>query len=480
MTILETGQDSNCAPPNKNPCYFCQAYSPQTKLTPFDLLRTIYYALNRGRIFIQMEKNDTQKNIVLFVGAVGGGVVKNIDDFKKKHEGKYRLALLKSDKRTNPDTPEELETFDIILTCNFDSRKSIVKAIKPIEDELLVATCRAESRIPNFAQVIPHIPYLRTPTTESLEWATNKVEMRRRLMAYDPKITPAFTVVHDTTKASLKKITDKVGFPLVIKPSGLAQSLLVTICYHEDELEKSLKRVFRTIKKLYKDTDGRGEPEVLVEQYMEGEMYSVDAYINSRGKIYFCPMVHIKTGRSIGFDDFFGYQQMTPTILSKKSIQDARQTSKKAVRALGLRSTTAHIELYRTEEGWKIIELGPRVGGFRNTMYQLSYGIDHTENDIFVRIPKQPKVPSKKLGYTATLKVFAKTEGTITSIKGIKKLYDLESFHHISINKKVGDKATFAKNGGKSVFNITLFNKERSKLLADIRRMEKGVNIVVK
>lgn len=427
-----------------------------------------------------MEKKDKQKNIVLFVGATGSGVVKNINDFKNKHNGKYRIALLKSDRRKNPDTAAELETFDIILTCNFASHKSIVKALKPIEDELLVATCRSEARIPDFAQVIPHIPYLRTPTTESLEWATNKIEMRRRLSAYDPKITPAFTVVRDTEKESLEKIASKVGFPLVIKPSGLAQSLLVTICYHEDELEKSLKRVFRSINRLYKDSAGRGKPAVLVEQFMEGEMYSVDAYVNSRGKIYFCPMVHIKTGRSIGFDDFFGYQQMTPTTLSKKSVQRAREASEKAIRALGLRSTTAHIELYRTEEGWKIIELGPRVGGFRNTMHQLTHGIDHTENDIFIRIPKQPKLPRKKNGYAATLKVFAKKEGTISSIKGVKKLSELKSFHSIAVNKKVGDRALFAKNGGKSVFNITLFNKDRSKLLADIRRMEEGVNIVVK
>ncbi|MDZ7726070.1 MAG: ATP-grasp domain-containing protein [Candidatus Campbellbacteria bacterium] len=427
-----------------------------------------------------MEKNQTEKDIILFVGALTKGIVRSIDEFKKKHKGKYRIALLKSNKRKNPDTPEELETFDIILTCNFDSRKSIVKALKPIESDLVAVSCRAESKIPALAQVVPHVPYLRTPTSESLEWSTNKVEMRRRLLAYDPKITPAFTVVRDSTKKTLKKIEENVGFPLVIKPSGLAQSLLVTICFHQDELEKSLNRVFRKINRLHKDTEGRGKPQVLVERFMEGEMYSVDAYINSRGKVYFCPMVHIKTGRAIGFDDFFGYQQITPTNLSKKSIRDAREASEKAVRALGLRSSTAHIELYKTEQGWKIIELGPRIGGFRNIMYKLSYDIDHTENDIFIRIPKQPKVPQKKLGYTAVLKIFAEKEGTITSIKGIKKLNGLESLHRFKTNKRIGDKATFAKHGGKSIFNITLFNKDRSRLLADIRRIEQGVNIEVK
>jgi hypothetical protein len=256
--------------------------------------------------------------------------------------------------------------------------------------------------------------------------------------------------------------------------------MLVTICFHQDELEKSLKKVFRKIKPLYKTSGGRGEPEVLVEQFMDGEMYSVDAYFDSRGTVYFCPMVHIKTGRAVGFDDFFGYQQITPTLLSKESILDAQSVSEKAIRALGLRSTTSHIELYKTEGGWKIIELGPRVGGFRDTMYKLSYDIDHTANDIYIRIPKRPLLPRKILGTSATLKVFAKKEGIITSMKGIKKLNELESFHHININKKIGDRVLFAKHGGKSVFNITLFNKSRSKLLADIRRLEESVIIETK
>jgi biotin carboxylase len=424
-----------------------------------------------------MLKNEKQKNIILIVGSLTDSVVKTLKDFKKNHKGQYRLAILKSNTRNTPETEVELATFDVILKCNFNSRKSIVKALKPYENDFVGVSCRAESKIPLFAKVIPHVPFLRTPTSESLEWSTNKLEMRRRLSAYDPKITPAFTVVSDTQKRTLKTIEETVGFPLVIKPTGLAQSLLVTICYHQDELEKSLRKVFRKITTLYKTSGGRGEPEVLVEQFMDGEMYSVDAYVDSRGMVYFCPMVHIKTGRAIGFDDFFGYQQLTPTLLSKKSIIDAQEVSEKAIRALGLRSSTAHIELYKTEKGWKIIELGPRIGGFRDTMYKLSYDIDHTANDLYIRIPKRPLLPRKALGTSATLKVFAKKEGVITSIKGVKKLSELKSFYHISINKKVGDRAIFAKNGGKSIFNITFFNKSRSKVLADIRRLEESVII---
>ncbi|MCD8507936.1 MAG: hypothetical protein LRY42_00840 [Candidatus Pacebacteria bacterium] len=55
----------------------------------------------------------------------------------------------------------------------------------------------------------------------------------------------AIKIAKDATKKTLDEIEQKVGFPLVIKPSGLAQSLLVTICYHQEELETNLKKVFR-------------------------------------------------------------------------------------------------------------------------------------------------------------------------------------------------------------------------------------------
>ena len=76
------------------------------------------------------------------------------------------------------------------------------------------------------------------------------------------------------------------------------------------------------------------------------------------------------------------------------------------------------------------------------------------------------------------MKFFPLKEGTLTSIKGLKKAQLLESFRSITVNKKIGDHCLYAKNGGLSVFNIILFNKDRSELLADIRRLEQAVEMI--
>lgn len=422
-----------------------------------------------------------KKNIILFVGLPPVG--EDMRNFKKTHK-QYRLAFLyQADGGLKNKRKQFEEIFDIVLTCDFSSSRSIIATLAPYHHELAAVTCRAESKIMQFAKLIPYIPYLRTPTSESLEWSVNKIKMRSRFKAYNKKITPKYHIVKDATNKTRMVLEEKVGFPLVIKPAGLAQSLLVTVCYHQEELEKELKKTFRTIKALYAERGKQeelDEPKVLVEELMDGDMYSVDGHVTSRGKMYFYEPVHVTTGRAIGFDDFFGYKQITPTRLSRSSISEMQHVTTEGVRALGLRSTTFHAELMKTEEGWKIIEIGPRVGGFRQKLYKLSYNNDITENDIAIRLPKKPNIKKKVYGHTAAMKFFAKNEGIITTLKGTKKARELKSFHSIQVNKKVGDKARFAKNGGKSVFNITLFNKDRSKLLADIRRLEKMVDIKTK
>jgi len=367
----------------------------------------------------------------------------------------------------------------IVVHCDFSTPMSIHKAVAPYKERLLAVTCRAEKNVPLFKKLIPHIPYVNSPTELSLDWTTDKVRMRQLLRNYDKSISPKFTVVHDATKETLDRIEKTVGFPLIIKPSGLAASLLVTLCYHREELEANLKNTVRKIDRIYKERKGRGEPQILVEEFMEGAMFSIDAYVNQRGVIYYTPLVHVRTGRSVGFEDFFGYMRITPVILKPHKVEDARRVAEKSIEALNLRSTTCHIELMKTEDGWKVIELGPRIGGFRHEMYELSYGFDHSLNDILIRIPKKPVLTKKAKGFTSVMQFYARNKGKLKSIEGINKVRKLASFERIDIKKKPGDMCDFARNGDDPVFTIVLFNRNRSNLLADIRRLEQAININV-
>ena len=421
-----------------------------------------------------------QKNILLYVMNLSQGMVNDIQRFEKETGKKYRILFLRDSKvKMSGRLLEMKDVCDIFIECDFSKPGKLAEALLPYQDELLAVTCRSEASIARFMQVIPHVPYLRTPTTESLRWATDKYEMRKRLNLFDAKNTPKFTWIKENTKKERKRVAQKVEFPMIVKPANLAASLFVTICYHEEELEKTLKTIFRKIHTAYANDNRKELPKIIAEEYMEGSLYSIDCYVNSRGGVWYCPMVQQKTAKEIGHDDFYNYLQLTPTALKPSTIEQAQKVAQTAIHALGLRSVTAHVELMKVDDEWKIIEIGPRCGGLRDILHGLSCDINHTMNDIAIRIPRKPIVPKKCKGFAAYIKYFAKQEGVIVETKGIKKIESLESFHKITVNKKVGDRAVFSRNGGRAIFTTVLYHSDRSKLLADIRRLEKMVDVKV-
>ena len=415
------------------------------------------------------------KKVVLFVEQYIPKAFKSVRSYFEDVE----LVLLRDLKNKAKDKNKEFKGADYVIYVDFAKPWKIASELLPFQDRLFAITARGENGANFLKSVIPHVPYLRTPTPDSLEWATDKYEMRKRLQLFDSKNTPKFTKIKENSKKERTRVVEKVGFPMVVKPANLQESMLVTICYHEEEFEKVLRNIFRKLKSEYEKHNRKQLPTIMAEEYMEGDMYSIDSYVNSRGNVFHCPLVRVLTGRDIGHDDFYNYMQMTPTALKKETIEKAEKMAEIAIHALGLRSVTAHIELMKIDDVWKVIEVGPRVGGFRDLLHELSCDIDHSLNDVLVRIPRKPIIPKKCKATATVIKWFAESEGVISEMKGIKKIEELESFHSITMNKKIGDRATYSKNGGKSIFNLFMHNADRSKLLADIRRVEQMVDIKI-
>jgi biotin carboxylase len=426
-----------------------------------------------------MEKQPIKPNILVYVMKMPEGTVESIRRYEKETGQKYRILLLWDTRLKGIETKQGMPGVDLVVGCDFSKPEKIAEALLPYQNELLAITCRGEDHIARFAAVIPHVPYLRTPTTESIRWASDKYEMRKRMKLYDSSITPKFTLVRENSKKERQRIIEKIGFPMIIKPTNLSGSLFVTVCYHEEELESTLRGTIRKLRKAYESDHRIEEPKLIAEEFMDGDMYSIDSYVGARGKVEHCPLVKVVTGKKIGHDDFYGYLQITPPVFKKETIAKAELVAEKAIHALGLRSTITHIELMKIDDEWKVIEVAARMGGFRHLLHSLTCGIDHSLNDILVRIPHKTILPRKCQSYACAMKWFAAKEGKIVEMKGIKKIEQLESFHSIAQNKKVGDKSVFARKGGRSIFNLIMHNADRSKLLADIRRVEQLVEIKV-
>ncbi|HEY5152589.1 MAG TPA: ATP-grasp domain-containing protein, partial [Candidatus Saccharimonadales bacterium] len=366
------------------------------------------------------------------------------------------------------------------IVCDFDNPDEVQTALQPYTDRLLAATCRYEEAIQPFSKVIPFLPYIHTPSATVLEWSTEKPLMRDRLRNYDKNLVPKYQYMELDDLPKLSELVKDFTFPVVVKPSGLSKSLLVSRCENEQELKDRLKHTFKLIYSAYAREKYPGRPAVLVEEMMTGEMYSTDAYVMYDGEILCLPLVKVTTAHSLGLPGFYGYERTIPAGLSAAEVKAAHAVAKAAVKALNLSSTTAHIELFRTPQGWKIIEVAARIGGYRDDLYREAYGIEHFYNDLAVRMGVKPAMPGAPTGHAAVLNIYPEDEGYIEAIEGLAQARKLPSTLYLRQHAAPGDLALFAGNGGNLIIDGILSNKDPKQLERDIAGVRKLVKIKIK
>jgi len=424
---------------------------------------------------ITIKDKDPDKDIVLFVGKINNDHIGSVRQLEELLGRKLKIALITTPKKKI--TPDMQKKIDILIHCNMNISSAIEDALMPYRTKILTVMAKYEFSIELLTRIAPFFPYLRMSNYRSLKISNDKLEMRKTFRKYYPKISPKFIHVKKYSESIIKDIIKEIDFPCVIKPTNLSASKLIVNVFYKEELEKNLKEVMKKIKALYKKSDVQTQPKIIVESFMEGQMYSIDAYVNSYGKLYYTPIIEIKTGKDVGYDDLFMYTQITPSLIDKEEEKKAQEVVAKGTHAIGLRSSTVHCELMRTAKGWKIIEMAGRPGGFRDEIFHHSYDFWHHLNDLLIHLGNKPIIKKKAKKHVVFMKFWPKTPGKIKAIKGLQTAKKLKSIVRFRQNKKVGDYAGRSKHGHMPILGFTLATKTRSDLMGDIRKLEKWIQI---
>lgn len=436
--------------------------------------------MKKKYIFSKTKKGE-DKNIILFIGDVFNINIDDVENFEKSQKRKYRIALVTShDLDLNKKAKQKgvEKRLDFILRCNTRNITEIKKAIIPIKNEVVIVFCYFESWMPLYARLEKLLPNVNLPSKESLKICNSKFEMRKRFIKYCPEITPKFMLVNKLKE--IKDVAQKIGFPCITKPLNLTKSRLVIKSNNSKELKNNLKHSFKKIKEVYKKVNSESRPMILAEEYMEGDLYSIDAYVSPKGKIYLTPIVRVVTGKDIGIDDFFNYYRVTPAVVGKKEEKKAQEATVKSIKATGPTSVTIHCELMRTFNGfWKVVEIQTRPGGYRNEMLELSFGIKHHENDFLNKIGKKPNIPKKIKSYTAVFEIFPEREGRLVSIDGLEKVKKIKSFQRYQQIKEIGSMCGYSKDGHIYVLLVVLNNYNKNILYKDIKKIKDIIKINV-
>lgn len=425
--------------------------------------------------------DDIQRNIVLYINDFYPEFPPAFRKLSEKLERPLRgIMLVDAERKTSGKyLPDKEGVFEEIVV-DFSDDIALRKVIKTLEKQLLVVTCDSESGQLYFKRIIPHVPYVYTPTESSLDFCTDKGKMREMLYSYDHSISPRAIVLRDAAPEGIKKVSAELSFPLITKPTNLAASMLVNKASNEDELRQILENGFTSLHEIYSEHRGLGDETMIVEEFIEGDLYSTDVYVDSVGKVYVLPFIHFQNGTMVGMDGYQVYRTETYLTLNDDETHQGRAVAEKAIHAVGLRSSVAHVELFHTAQGWKVIELGARPGGWRQEMYEVSYGIDHALNILLVKIGLQPEMPTSLKAHSATFRIHTFTAGTVESISGIEEARSHPNMHTLRVEAKPGDVVLPSTQGGDTLVGGLMYNTDLEQLNRDIDFVRDSIAVKVK
>jgi len=426
----------------------------------------------------------TEKNVVIFINAMRPETPKAIREYESRTKSTIQPIILVDESVSeaiySANHQDEIPSEIPRITCNFDSKKDVEVALSEYLPKILSITAQFENCVDELSKIVDYFPGLKLPTKDALIASTDKSVMRNTMQKSIPELIPGFREIDaNYTETEIDEIAESLEFPLIVKPNGLGASLLVSKVVDIEELKSAVKLAFSEIENIYDKWVKRQLPSLLIEEFMGGELYSLDVYVNSRGKKYYTPVVRVYTGADVGYEDYFGYAHSTPSGLSELQIEKARETAGAACDAVGLMSATGHVEMIKTNTGWKIVELGPRIGGFRHELYSTAFEINHIVNDFLIRADIEPEIPTECKKFASYVYYYNRKEGKVVDISGLNMLKELSSLILIKRGIYTGGQTVFAKHGGDPMFFMFFANEDIDALNEDIAKMQRELEVTV-
>jgi len=268
--------------------------------------------------------------------------------------------------------------------------------------------------------------------------ASDKERMRKRFKEVGVP-SPEFIVI---SNSSGKALDLPFSWPAVVKP---VDNMGARGCRRVDspaELKVAVAEAMAFSR------SGR----VIVEEYMEGPEFSVDALVY-RGEITICGFAD----RHIFFPPYFIEMGHTmPSSIDPAVTRLLIETFNKGVKALGIANGAAKGDVKLTPRGPMIGEIAARLsGGFMSGWtFPYSSGVLPTKGAIEIAIGKKPGDLENKWNWTSAERAFISIPGRVLSIEGIETAKVMPYVRDVFSRVKSGMAVTFPENNVTKCGNI--------------------------
>ncbi|HEX6461902.1 MAG TPA: ATP-grasp domain-containing protein [Candidatus Saccharimonadales bacterium] len=390
-------------------------------------------------------------------------------DYLNEHG--YDYIVLKDIRRTKFPHKQ----FKKRVVCDFSSKETILKTVDAIKKPIDGVIATYENYILPAAWIAEHLELPGLPI-KTAEACTDKFLMRQLFATAPEPISPDFAIIND--EPDVRSFAKNHSFPLIIKPTNLAKSLLVSKNHNLEELLKNYHETMAQLQPVYDKYAPHRTPQLIVEEFLEGSIHSVDAFIDKNGEPQVLEhVVDYQTGYDIGFEDNFHYSRVLPSKLSLEDRDALRHVAHLGAEALGMKNTPAHIEIIMTKQGPRIVEIGARNGGYRERMHKLANGIDITQAAVSLCLGEPIDVVGTKDEPCAVLELFPKEPGIFNGIANETALQALPSLHYFSLKASLETFVGKASGGYKMCAVIILHHPDQAQFDKDLAFVNQHVAV---
>ena len=220
--------------------------------------------------------------------------------------------------------------------------------------------------------------------------------------------TPKFFVIRPKESLKFRIIKFLLSYPVIVKSPKSTGSKDVLLAENGEKLEKHIARF----------QERNEEDTVIIEEYIDGDQYLVEALVYNK-KIQLAGIIEQEITHGKRFI-ITGYGVLANVPYDIKTGIEEVVTS--VVTQLGIINGALHLELRRTKNGWKLIEINPRIsGGAMNKMLKAAFGYNLAEETLKLYLGEVPSIVPKTKNYVFTQYVIVSKKGILEKVTGKKR-----------------------------------------------------------
>ena len=153
----------------------------------------------------------------------------------------------------------------------------------------------------------------------------------------------------------------------------------------------------------------------MVEEYIDGDQYLVEALVHKH-KARIVGIIEQEITKNKRFI-ITGYGVLANVPLTiRTGIEKVLQS---IITELGIENGALHLEIRLSKNGWKLIEINPRIsGGAMNKMIQAAFGFSLVEETLKLFLGESPALLPKHKKYVFTKYVIVTKKGILEKVTG--------------------------------------------------------------